>query len=272
MEHRTLSAVFSRGPRVLTAGLVATAVMAGAAGCRLTSGAASISAGSTSSATPAASGPGATPAAGPLAGLTADQIAVRAITGLRTATSVHVTGTVTDTGQQMRLSLSLARGRGCRGGMTLVGKGSFRLIMIGRTVWIKPDRRFWRLEGGTNAGALALLLGKWLRVQANHGLGSLAQLCQPAVLAGNFRGVAGLVKGPTVMVSGRPALQLRTGPMAGGTGAGVMDVSLGRQPEILRLTQNGRDGGQLGFSGYGAPVTITPPPAGQTLDGSKFGL
>jgi hypothetical protein len=42
---------------------------------------------------------------------------------------------------------------------------------------------------------------------------------------------------------------------------------------LLRITStSGTDPGTLNFSGYGAPFTITPPPAVLVIDGSKIGL
>jgi hypothetical protein len=31
-------------------------------------------------------------------------------------------------------------------------------------------------------------------------------------------------------------------------------------------------GGRIDFTGYGSPVTLTPPPASETLDGAKYGF
>jgi hypothetical protein len=50
----------------------------------------------------------------------------------------------------------------------------------------------------------------------------------------------------------------------------VTDTS---SPQILRVvgTQSG-NGGRIDFTGYGNPVTLTPPPASKAIDGARFGF
>ena len=73
----------------------------------------------------------ATPSGNPLAGLTADQIATKAEADLKAASSVHIAGPVTDSGQTYVLDLTIGP-KGCTGTMASPGKGSFRLLKIGK--------------------------------------------------------------------------------------------------------------------------------------------
>ena len=253
------------GQRMLAAGLVSAVISLGAAGCR------SLALGA---ATAASAGPSATAstmattAADPQAALTAAQIAARAVADLKAAASVHVTGSGTDSGQQVRLSLWLARGKGCRGRITLAGKGSFRMIVIGTVAWIRPDVMFWKTYGGANAAALKLLTGKWLKTTSHSSLGPLEQLCRTRFLARNFQGLGALVSKASTTMSGQPAVQLTARSKA----QGAMYVSDSSNPEILRVIDAGAQGGQLDFTGYGAPVSLSTPPPGQVLDGKRFGF
>ncbi len=253
------------GQRMLAAGLVSAVISLGAAGCRGLTLGASTAASATPSTTASTM---ATSAADPLASLTAAQIAAKAVADLRTAASVHVTGSGTDSGQQVRLDLRLARGKGCRGRITMVGKGSFRMIVIGAVAWIKPNVMFWKTYGGANAAALKLLTGKWLKTTSRSNLGSLAQLCQPRLLAKNFGDLGSLVRKASTTISGQPALQLTARSKA----RGALYVSASGSPEFLRVIDGGSQGGQLDFTGYGAPVSLSAPPPGQTLDGKQFGF
>ena len=253
------------GQRMLVAGLVPAMISLGAAGCRSLTLGASTAASATPSTTASMM---ATAAADPLASLTPAQIATRAVADLKTVTSVHVTGSGTDSGQQVRLDLRLARGRGCRGRITLVGKGSFRMIVIGAVAWIKPNVMFWKTYGGANAAALKVLSGKWLKTTSRSNLGSLAQICQPRLLARNFGDLGILVSKARTTISGQPALRLSARSKA----RGAIFVSDSGSPEFLRVIDGGSQGGQLDFTGYGAPVSLSAPPPGQTLDGKRFGF
>jgi len=46
-------------------------------------------------------------------------------------------------------------------------------------------------------------------------------------------------------------------------------VTNSASPEIVRLDTSS---GILDFSDYNAPLTLTPPPASETVDGSKYGF
>lgn len=203
--------------------------------------------------------------ADPLASLTADQIAAKAFADLKAASSVHVAGTFIESGSTMSISLTLAKSR-CAGTLSEHGQGSFRIIMIGKSIWIKPDSKFWTSAGGASGAALSLVEGKWIKPSSKtSGLGAFGDLCSPTLLAGQMSDSFGMVKGKTTTIHGRTALELTQG---GDTTVGY--VSESASPEILRLAQAGQE--QLDFSNYNAPVTMTRPPASETLDGSELGF
>src|SRR5450755_419634 len=246
------------GRRVFAAGLASAVLSVGAAGCA--------SAGPTAAKTASTT---AVTAANPLASLSADQIAAKAVADLRMAASVDVVGSFTDSGQRIRLNMRLVAGKGCNSRMSFPGKGSFHLLMIGKVVWIKPNDLFWKSYGGANATVLQLLSGKYLKTSAGSGFGALSKLCRARLLARSFPKVRGIAKGENTVISGQPALQLTT---TGSKGTDSMYVSVSARPQILRITATGSDGGQLDFIGYGTAVTLTAPPASQTLDGKKYGF
>ena len=212
-------------------------------------------------------GTGAGSKANPLATLSADQIASKAFADLRAATAVHVAGSVTDSGQPIGLNLTLVHGKGCDGSMSMQNKGSFLLIMIGTAVWLLPDVKFWKANGGGAPAVLKILAGKYLKTSAKGGLAQLGQLCDPSKLLGPFMNMTGLVKGKNATISGQPALRLTDG-----ANSGSVYVSVSARPRLLRITSTGSSSAQLDFTGYGTPVTLTAPPASQTLDGAKYGF
>ena len=78
----------------VAAAIVGMAILAGATAC-----------GTTASSQPAQAA-SATPSANPLAGLTADQIAAKAVADLKAASSVHCAGSVTDSGATYAVDLT----------------------------------------------------------------------------------------------------------------------------------------------------------------------
>lgn len=211
--------------------------------------------------------PSATSSSNALAGMSADQIAARAVSDLGASSSVHVSGTVTDSGQSISLDLALARGVGCQGSMSLAGKGSFQIVNKGGTVWIKPTDAFYKSVGATGA-VLSILSGKWLKVPSSgSGLGSLSSLCDASGLAHGFaKNDTGFTKGATTTINGQPAQEL----IQPSDSAHVY-VSESSSPQILHV-QGPKGQGYVDFTGYNQPTSITTPSASDTLDGSKYGF
>jgi hypothetical protein len=236
-----------RGRRMLSATVLSAAVAASVTAC-----------GTTGSSAPAA----------PLSGLSADQIATKAVDNLKTTSTVRVSGDVSSSGQTYELDLTLVRARGCTGTLAQTGTGSFKMIAIGGQVWIKPNRQFWKNAGGAGADAavLQLLVGKYLKVKASSQLGSLSGFCGTSQLAGSFGSkLTGLVKGKTTTIAGQAALQIKDS----GDASSIF-VSDTAKPELLQLSGGAQ--GNLEFTDYNIPMTLTAPPARETLSGAKYGF
>jgi hypothetical protein len=143
------------------------------------------------------------------------------------------------------------------------------MILIGKTVWIKPDDTFWKSQGGSSSAVLKVLSGKWIQTSTtSNGLGSLATLCSLNGLFGGMKsGATGLVKGSTATVDGVQTLELKDS-----SGPGILYVSDTASPVMVRLSDPSSGGGTFDLTGYGAPVTISAPPASETLNGKNYGL
>jgi hypothetical protein len=253
------------GRRAAAATLASAAILGAASACSSSgsSGAAS-STSATSGTTSSASAQG----GGALDGLSADQIASKATADLKVVSSVHVKGAVKSSGQNMALDLTLGT-QGCTGTMGISGQGSFVLLKIGQTLWIKPDDAFWKHAAGSDgAGVIDLLSGKFIKTSASgSSLASIGDLCNPAKFAKSFgSNMTGMAKGSTTTIAGQPALQIKdTGDSASAY------VTVEAKPEFLRLDGGGSNG-QLDFTNYNAPLHLTPPSAADTLDGAKYGF
>jgi hypothetical protein len=223
------------------------AVVAGGTGCGK-----AVAPGSAYSAASPSSSAAMTSSVNPLALLTGPQIAVKTFNDLKTATSVHVAGSFVDSGQTYLMNLTIGR-RGCTGQLGVKGQGTVVILQIAKTLWLKPDKRFWQANGMSDPRALRVLAGKYVKT-TNHS----------AISA--FSGAAsGVVKGKTVTISGQPALRIMDV-----TDSDSIYVSVSAKPELLRL--DGGNQARLDFTNYDAPMRLVPPPLSQTIDGAKYGF
>lgn len=206
----------------------------------------------------------------PLAGLTAKQVLSKAVGDLKAAPSFRMAGAVNENGR-ISVDLTYKRGTGCEGTLGLGSQGSVYLLVIHTTAWFKPDQAYWTSVAGSAApSVIAVVGGKYLKgtVAGSNGASGLAHLCDANSLASSFTSPKDIAKGATTTINGQQALALKD-PAKSST----MYVTNTGSPQILRVTstQSGNSG-RVDFTGYGNPVTLTPPPASQTLDGAKYGF
>ena len=111
--------------------------------------------------------------------------------------------------------------------------------------------------------------GKYIKVTSKSELANFAQLCDASTLASSFdKEVTGFVKDGTATINGQATEAFKQPTHAG---SGIVYISESSTPEIVRL-QGPASEGQINFTNYNAPVTITAPPASDVIDGSQFGL
>jgi len=237
-------------------------------------GSAATSSAGSSSAAAAGNGAGsqsASTSADPLASLTATQVFDKALANTSAASSVHLVGSGKDSGSTITFTLDISKGTGCSGAIAEGSKGSFKLIVLGKTVWVKPDSAFWKSAAGSGASAsvLSLLEGKYLKgTTGSSGLSSLSQICALSdLISQQPLKAATLTRTGTSTFGGSPVLVLTDS-----TTNGIADVTDQAQPLVARIIGKGSDGGAITFSNYNAPVTITAPPASEVIDGSKYGF
>jgi hypothetical protein len=211
---------------------------------------------------PSAPAARATQSEGPLAGLTADQIARRAIADLAAVSSVHVAGSTGQDGQTAFLDLTLGA-KGCTGTLRIPGQGTSTLRQIGTTVWFKPSHQMLKwIAYGVPAASRRHLDGKYL--QTPDVPAGMAAWCSRDELASAFGSeLKNLVKGKITMIAGQPALQL-----ADNRHSTSAYVTISARPEFLRIDVSGQE--HTVFTGYNRPLTLTPPPADQTISDAQL--
>ena len=222
----------------------------------------------TSTASSASTAAGASSMADPLANLSGTEVATKAIANTRAASSVKMTGTLTESGVTYDLNLGIKQGHRCSGTIGERGKGSFKLIVIGKTVYFNPDDLFWKTFAGPAASAaIALVNGRYIQSSTSKSeLASFASMCDISQLLGPATATK-VTKGPVTTLGGTRVLRLTDSE---GAAMYVTDTS---EPVVVELTKtNGGAGtGKVDFA-VGAPVTVTAPPTSQVIDGSKIGL
>jgi len=211
---------------------------------------------------PPASAARATQSEGPLAGLTADQIARRAIADLAAVSSVHVAGATGQDGQTAFLDVASGT-KGCRETLRIPGQGTSTVLQIGKTAWFKPSDQMWKwMAYGVPTAARRHLEGKYL--QTPDVPAGMAAWCSRGELASAFGSeLKDLGKGKITTISGQLALQLVDKRHS--TSA---YVTISGRPEFLRIDVSGQE--HTVFTGYNQPLTLTPPPADQTISTAQL--
>jgi hypothetical protein len=206
----------------------------------------------------------------PLAGLSASKVSAEALANLKAAPSLKMAGTLYDSGAKYTLSLGIKPGRGCTGTLGTGGKGSFKLIVIGRTVYFNPDVKFWESAAGKNAAAIIKLVhGRYIKTStSDKDMATVATVCDISNAIASVKVTGAAAKGALTTVGGIRVLPLRY------SGGSVMDVTDTSKPEAVAIggpkgTATGD--GTLTFS-VGARVTLTAPPASQVINGSTLGI
>jgi hypothetical protein len=198
----------------------------------------------------------------PLASLTANQIASKAITNFRASSSVHLAGSVPSSGQVYTVDLTLTK-RDCSGTFAIGGAGTVQIIVIGATTWIKGSESFWTSStgGGMSQADAAMLDDKYVKAPTSQVSGGSA-FCSLQAMTSSMSASDKYTKGQTVSVDGQQALELHDT-----TDGSSVYVTISATPEVLRASKGSY---HIDFTQYNATNTFSPPPASQVLDLSKL--
>jgi hypothetical protein len=203
--------------------------------------------------------------------LTADELVNKSMTTLQSATSLRLKGYVKEKSGSITVDMQLVRGQGCVGAMSIARKGSFKMTLIGKKLWIEPSASFWK-SAGLPSSARSEFEGKYVSTTlGSKAFGSFGDFCDLTKFVQGFGKAAGtasgMERGATITVDGQSVVTV-TDP-SDGSRAYVTDSA---EPQLVRLDMAGSDGGQLDFLDYNQLATITPPGKSHTIDGSKFGM
>jgi hypothetical protein len=190
-----------------------------------------------------------------------DQIAGSVTNAASSVKSVHVFGSIVNSGTPITLDLNLVSGKGGGGQMSESGL-SFQIISLGQKVYLKGSSAFWRHFGG--AAAAQLFNGKWLRAPASGQFASVAQLTDLQLLFSKLLSSHGkLAKAGTSTVDGQKVLAVNDT-----TQGGTLYVATSGKPYPVEIVKSGSQGGHIVFDRFNKPVSLSAPKS--SIDISQF--
>ncbi|MEU5537039.1 hypothetical protein [Streptomyces sp. NPDC020362] len=195
--------------------------------------------------------------------LSAEQIQAKTRDAARTAPAVRLSGTVVTSGRTYRLDMQLKE-EGGTGSVTSDG-ATFRLLRVGKQLYLKADAGFWN-HADSSDGAAGKLDGKYVTVpQGDPAYKKFSGFTDKDVLLDGLLTLHGkLAADGHHDQSGTPTIRITGDAGSGGT----LDVSLEGKPYPLRLVRGG-SAGTLGFSDWGKDFTVTQPSKSETVDYGK---
>jgi hypothetical protein len=183
----------------------------------------------------------------------ASQILADAVSVAQGASSVRVSGSITDNGQPVSVDLKLVNGKGGSGSMTIQG-APVQIVDVNATLYMNGSDAFWNKVGGGSA-VVALLHGKWLKAPATGNFSSLANLTSIHTLFSQLLDSHGtLTKGSAKTVNGQSVIAI-TDSAKGGT----IYIATTGKPYPVQLAKSGGSGGAVNFSQYGQAVSLSAP-------------
>ncbi|WP_282694207.1 hypothetical protein [Streptomyces sp. CC208A] len=218
--------------------------------------------------------------ADPFAGLSADDIAKKAVETTKAATSVHLQGTGEEDGKETTIDVTVDDKGSCKGSMSTAGEGKAEMVGVDGAVYLKGDDAFWSSStGGEDADAEGeegpdfgeLLQGRWMKTPADAaGSDDSDNLCNLKSLFADMEKetqTTGLTRGDDADVDGAQAVVLTGKDDKKGESTTLYVAKDSAKPYILRVvTTGGDEPGTVTLNEYDKPVTVTAPPSDQVAD------
>ncbi|MFF4228824.1 hypothetical protein [Streptomyces sp. NPDC001820] len=211
----------------------------------------------------------------PFEGLTADQIADKALKATKAANSLKLAGEGKDDGKDLSWEFTLSNAGNCTGKLSYTGSGQAELLVVDKVTYMKADEAFWKgiaKQKGTPAKqstALAeMMKGRWMKAPADKS-GGMAGLCNLDALLKKMgdEDTSGVTKGESAEINGQKAITLTRKE---GAETHTFYVATEGQPYFLKfVTEGGDEPGTVSISDYNKPVAVTAPPADQIFDLDK---
>lgn len=192
--------------------------------------------------------------------LTGPQIANKAMTAMKSATSLTTDMNGIVDGGAMKYHMSSDNKGECVGNMSFGTEGHVELIKTGQLVYMKFDRAFWKSQGGEDGQAAADSIGdRWTKSKASGSdFKDFASACDSDAILSEFEAGPNLArKGKTTTVDGKPAIILTE---TDGDETYTTYVATEGKPYILKLVvKGGKEPGTVTYSDFDKPVDAKAP-------------
>ncbi|HEY7145177.1 MAG TPA: hypothetical protein VH637_13110 [Streptosporangiaceae bacterium] len=195
--------------------------------------------------------------------LTADAIIAQLKTAMKNANSVHVAGTVTDSGTSDSLDLAMTTAGSLSGTISSAGT-KLEIIEAGSTAYIKVTNGFLKLAHAP-AGVCAKFCGKYVATSQADSKQITGDLSLTKLLQQITQSMPKFTKVGTTTVNGQQAVVLH------GNDGSILDVAGSGPPYPLRaIAPKSSNEGQLDFTDWNAVPAIAAPPASQVISLSQL--
>ncbi len=181
-----------------------------------------------------------------------------ALAKVKTATasvkSVHVKGTINQSGKPLTLDVSV--GSSAAEGSIGVGGGTMDLRLVDGTTYFRGDSKVFAAFGA-NAAQSSIAAGRWIKDTSSNGpAGSFSSFLDEQKLFDALLTPQGTItKGGTATVNGKKAVVLVDSSSAGGK----LYVADTGEALPLRIERTGSNGGRVDFLDYGVDVQVDAP-------------
>ncbi len=194
----------------------------------------------------------------------ADRVLADAKAAATSASSAHISGSITSGGTPITVDLTTARGKGGKGSMSTNGL-KFDLVRVGDTVYVRGSDAFYKHFAG--AAVAQLLHNKWLKGSATHGrLKSLAELTNlRALFAGISSHHGKLTNDGKTTYKGQEVVAIRDA-----SDNSKLYVAATGKPYPVAIVGNKKgQSGAVTFDDWNKSVSLSAP--SDALDISQFG-
>lgn len=175
--------------------------------------------------------------------------AVKAANG---ASSMHMSGQVATGGKQIAIDISVAKGKGAAGTLTL-GGAKIELVVIGNKGYLRAGSNFWN-QFSQASGFAGLLADKWLEFPAkNAQFGSLTGVANAKTIFSQLSASHGkLVNRGATTYKGKSVVSI-------GDKTGTLYVAGTGTPYPVALVETKGGAGTVTFDRWNESVTLTAP-------------
>lgn len=178
--------------------------------------------------------------------------------------SVHIAGTITDSGSTVSIDLHLDNQGNCTGSITNAGQKIQLIGVTGGHIYVKAAASFWQSAAGVPAATAAVYGTKWVTGQSLASFGSICNLNQ---FAKNINASTIAADKPKVVgtgtVNGTDVVKLEV--IDKDKSKSILSVAVNNPHNVIQVAGE-KSKGAVTFSEFNVPVKSTAPSGSVSID------